>query len=121
MLLLHPSAPDPAEDYAELTVAGPDTLRLETVPGFGSPGETVEYEWAADGSASRVRAGGISAGPGRLPVPAGGAGGRVTALLLRRARLGAAVRDVLVTAGRVTAIADDLASGAPGLPVPPGT
>jgi D-alanyl-D-alanine carboxypeptidase len=63
LLLLHPSAPDPAEEYAELTVAGPDTLRLETVAGFGSPGETVEYEWAADGTASLLRAGGISSWP----------------------------------------------------------
>jgi predicted amidohydrolase YtcJ len=44
----------------------------------------------------------------------------VSALLLRRARLGAAVRDVLVCGGRVTAIADDLSAGAPGLPVLPG-
>jgi predicted amidohydrolase YtcJ len=46
----------------------------------------------------------------------------VSALLLRRARLGAAVRDVLVDAGRVRAVADDLSGGAPGLPdLPPGT
>jgi D-alanyl-D-alanine carboxypeptidase len=63
LVLLHPSAPDPAEEFAELTVAGPDTLRLETVAGFGSPGETVEYGWAADGTASLVRAGGISSWP----------------------------------------------------------
>jgi CubicO group peptidase (beta-lactamase class C family) len=63
LVLLHPSAPEPAAEYAELTVEGPDTLRLETVPGFGSPGETVQYEWAADGTAGRVRIGGISAWP----------------------------------------------------------
>jgi len=39
----------------------------------------------------------------------------VTALLLRRACLAGAVRDVLVADGRVRAIADDLADGAPGL------
>ncbi|WP_369130611.1 amidohydrolase [Modestobacter roseus] len=39
----------------------------------------------------------------------------MSGLLLRRARLGTAVRDVLVTAGRVVAIADDLSGGAPGL------
>ncbi|MCW2617915.1 MAG: Amidohydrolase 3 [Modestobacter sp.] len=44
----------------------------------------------------------------------------MSALLLRRARLGAAVRDVLVGGGRVLAIADDLSAGAPGLPVLPG-
>jgi predicted amidohydrolase YtcJ len=40
------------------------------------------------------------------------------ALLLRRARLGTAVRDVLVGGGRMLAIADDLsaAAGLPGLP-----
>jgi CubicO group peptidase (beta-lactamase class C family) len=63
LLLLHPSAPEPADEYAELTVDGQDTLRLETVDGFGSPGETVEYEWAADGTVGRVRAGGMSSWP----------------------------------------------------------
>jgi CubicO group peptidase (beta-lactamase class C family) len=63
LVLLHPSAPEPAEDHAELTVEGPDTLRLETVPGFGSPGETVEFSRAPDGSVERVRIGGISAWP----------------------------------------------------------
>jgi CubicO group peptidase (beta-lactamase class C family) len=63
LVLLHPSAPEPAEEYSELTVAGPDTLRMEALPGFGSAGETVDYEWAADGSAARVRFGGISAWP----------------------------------------------------------
>jgi D-alanyl-D-alanine carboxypeptidase len=63
LVFLHPGAPEPAEEYAELTVADADTLRLEAVPGFGSPGETVDYEWAADGTASRVRAGGISSWP----------------------------------------------------------
>jgi predicted amidohydrolase YtcJ len=41
-------------------------------------------------------------------------------LLLRRARMGAAVRDVLVDEGWVRAIADDLSAGAPGLPALPG-
>jgi CubicO group peptidase (beta-lactamase class C family) len=63
LVLLHPGAPDPAEDHTELTVAGPDSLRLETVAGFGSPGESVEYEWSPDGTAGRVRIGGISAWP----------------------------------------------------------
>jgi len=36
-------------------------------------------------------------------------------LLLRRARLGTAVRDVLLARGRVAAVADDLRAGAPGL------
>jgi D-alanyl-D-alanine carboxypeptidase len=63
LVLLHPSAPEPTEERAELIVEGPDTLRLETVAGFGSPGETVEYERAADGTVSRVRIGGISSWP----------------------------------------------------------
>jgi D-alanyl-D-alanine carboxypeptidase len=63
LVLLHPNVPDPGEHYAELTVLGPDALRLETVPGFGSPGETVDYEWADDGSVQRIRVGGGSAWP----------------------------------------------------------
>jgi D-alanyl-D-alanine carboxypeptidase len=63
LLLLHPSAPEPAEEYSELTVEDADTLRLESVPGFGSAGEPVRYEWAADGAPACVRAGGISSWP----------------------------------------------------------
>jgi predicted amidohydrolase YtcJ len=44
----------------------------------------------------------------------------MSALLLRRARLGAALRDVLVHCGRVAAVAEDLSAGAPGLPALPG-
>ena len=62
-MLLHPNAPDPVEQYSELTVVDPDTLRLETVPGFGSPGETVDYERADDGAVRRIRIGGGSAWP----------------------------------------------------------
>jgi predicted amidohydrolase YtcJ len=43
----------------------------------------------------------------------------VSAVLLRSARLGTAVRDVLLDGGRVVAVADDLSGGAPGLPVLP--
>jgi len=63
LVLLHPSAPEPAEEYSELTVEDADTLRLETMAGFGSAGETVHYEWSADGAAECVRAGGISSWP----------------------------------------------------------
>jgi D-alanyl-D-alanine carboxypeptidase len=63
LVLLHPSAPEPAEEHVELTVEDDRTLRQETVAGFGSAGETVEYEWADDGTVSRVRAGGISSWP----------------------------------------------------------
>jgi predicted amidohydrolase YtcJ len=43
----------------------------------------------------------------------------VSAVLLRSARLGPAVRDVLISGGRVVAVADDLSAGAPGLPALP--
>jgi predicted amidohydrolase YtcJ len=46
----------------------------------------------------------------------------MSTVLLRRARLGTAVRDVLLGDGRVVAVADDLSAGAPGLAVlPAGT
>jgi len=38
LVLLHPGGPEPVADSAELTVEAEDVLRLETVPGFGSPG-----------------------------------------------------------------------------------
>jgi D-alanyl-D-alanine carboxypeptidase len=63
LVLLHPGAPDPVEERAELTVVDAGTLRLETVPGFGSPGETVDYTWAEDGTASSVRVGGVTSWP----------------------------------------------------------
>jgi D-alanyl-D-alanine carboxypeptidase len=63
LVLLHPNAPEPAEEYAELTVIDADSLRLEALPGFGSAGETVHYERAADGSVRSIRAGGISSWP----------------------------------------------------------
>ena len=63
LVVLHPSSPEPAEDHLELTVEGPDTLRLESVAGFAAPGETVELTRADDGSVTAVRIGGISAWP----------------------------------------------------------
>lgn len=63
LVLLHPGAPDPTEDHLELTVEGDSTLRQESVAGFGSAGETVEYDWAPDGTAARIRLGGISVWP----------------------------------------------------------
>jgi D-alanyl-D-alanine carboxypeptidase len=63
LVLLHPAAAEPAEEYAELAVVDHDTLRMEAMPGFGSAGETVDYEWAPDGSARQVRFGGISSWP----------------------------------------------------------
>jgi len=63
LVLLHPGSPEPADDHLELTVEGPDTLRQESVAGFGAPGETVDYTWTADGVPAAVRLGGISAWP----------------------------------------------------------
>jgi len=63
LVLLHPNAPDPVEQYCERAGVDPDTLRLEAVPGFGSPGETVDYERADDGTGRRTRGGGGAAGP----------------------------------------------------------
>jgi D-alanyl-D-alanine carboxypeptidase len=63
LVLLHPSAPDPTEDRLELRVEDGSTLRQESVAGFGAAGETVEYEWTAEGAVARVRLGGISAWP----------------------------------------------------------
>jgi len=63
LVLLHPGALEPAAEYAELTVVDAGTLRLESIPGFGSAGEAVVYEWAEDGTASSIRAGGVTSWP----------------------------------------------------------
>jgi D-alanyl-D-alanine carboxypeptidase len=77
-VLLHPGLPTPAEDWLELTVEDGATLRQEAAAGFGSPGETVEYTWGPDGTATEVRFGGLTAWP-------------VDAFLARRAEQVAAV------------------------------
>ena len=66
LVLLHPAVPDPAEEFLELTVEDADTLRQESVAGFGSAGETVDYTWGGDGTAASVRLGGISAWPAEV-------------------------------------------------------
>ncbi|MGY1857329.1 serine hydrolase domain-containing protein [Modestobacter sp. SYSU DS0290] len=63
LVLLHPGSPAPADEHLELTVLDEVTLRQESVAGFGSAGETVDYEWADDGAASAVRIGGITSWP----------------------------------------------------------
>jgi CubicO group peptidase (beta-lactamase class C family) len=63
LVLLYPSAPDPTEGHLELMAEGPATLRVESVAGFGSAGEAVEFDWGADAAVTRVRFGGISAWP----------------------------------------------------------
>jgi hypothetical protein len=62
-VLLHPSAPDPTEGHLELRVEDGSTLRQESVAGFGSAGEAVDYEWTPEGAVARVRLGGSSAWP----------------------------------------------------------
>ena len=57
LLMLHPAAPDPTAAYDELTVVGRDLLRTARQPGFGSAGEDVVVERAADGSIAAVRNG----------------------------------------------------------------
>jgi D-alanyl-D-alanine carboxypeptidase len=63
LVLLHPSDPDPTEDHLELRVEDAATLRQESVAGFGSAGETVDYEWTPEGAVARIRLGGLSAWP----------------------------------------------------------
>lgn len=64
LMLLHPDQQDPTADAAELTVEGPDRLRIVERAGFGSAGEPVLIERAADGGAVQsVRVGGMTAWP----------------------------------------------------------
>ncbi|MGY1749506.1 serine hydrolase domain-containing protein [Modestobacter sp. SYSU DS0511] len=63
LVLLHPGSSAPAEEHLELTAVDGATLRQESVAGFGSAGERVEYEWADDGTVAAVRIGGITSWP----------------------------------------------------------
>lgn len=63
LVLLSPAAPDPAQGYLELVPESPDVLRSEAIDGVGPVGEPVEYEWAKDGTPSRIRVGGESSWP----------------------------------------------------------
>jgi CubicO group peptidase (beta-lactamase class C family) len=54
---LDPRLGDPTTSTCLLEVADERTLRIAEAPGFASPGERYEYEWAADGSVERVRGG----------------------------------------------------------------
>lgn len=66
LMLLHPDQPDPTADAAELTVEGPDHLRIAARPGFGSAGEPVIIERdgdAADAPVAQVRVGGMTSWP----------------------------------------------------------
>ncbi|MQA33892.1 serine hydrolase domain-containing protein [Modestobacter roseus] len=63
LVLLHPGSTAPADEHLELAVVDGDTLRQESVAGFGSAGEPITYEWGDDGAATAVRIGGITAWP----------------------------------------------------------
>lgn len=56
LVLLRPAAPDVLAGYEELTVDGPDTLRIHRGPGFGTVGEPISYTRDADGAVTSVRA-----------------------------------------------------------------
>ena len=55
LYLIIPTAPDPTEDIIRLEVVDESTLRIVETPGFGSYGERVKYDFAADGSVRSVR------------------------------------------------------------------
>ncbi|HKF75934.1 MAG TPA: serine hydrolase domain-containing protein [Candidatus Dormibacteraeota bacterium] len=55
LLGMMPAGPNPADQAMELTVEGPDQLRITKAPGFGSPGERVRYLFDGAGRATEVR------------------------------------------------------------------
>lgn len=67
LMLLHPDQEDPTADAIELTVEGPDRLRMAQRPGFGSAGEPVVITRSGDdpatGPVSHVQVGGMTAWP----------------------------------------------------------
>ncbi|MCC2307674.1 serine hydrolase domain-containing protein [Cellulomonas chengniuliangii] len=63
LVALDPSSADPMEGFEELEVVGPDTLRVHPQTGFGSSGELIRLERAADGSIASVRVGGMTSWP----------------------------------------------------------
>ena len=52
-----PTTPDPALEPVHLDVVDADTLRIRKAPGYGSPGENLEYQRETDGSIRSVRGG----------------------------------------------------------------
>jgi D-alanyl-D-alanine carboxypeptidase len=55
LFLVRPVAVDPTADAAELVVADDRTLTVVGGSGYGSPGESLRFEFAADGSVVKVR------------------------------------------------------------------
>lgn len=60
---LPPGAPDPMEAAEPLIVVDETTLRNDGGSGFGSPGESIRYEFAADGSVKQIVAYGMPMRP----------------------------------------------------------
>lgn len=64
LVSLHPSGPDPVEGLERLRVVGPRELLIAQGDGFGSVGETMRYEFDADGEVTLLRgSGGLSMRP----------------------------------------------------------
>ncbi|MXG89562.1 serine hydrolase domain-containing protein [Nocardioides flavescens] len=62
LVLMHPDQEDPTAESVELEIEGPDRLRIPARPGYGSAGESVEYDRDEHGVRS-LRVGGMSAWP----------------------------------------------------------
>ena len=57
LYLLEPSAVDPLAEPHHLRAVDDRTLLITRAPGYRSPGERLEYEWADDGSVRSLRGG----------------------------------------------------------------
>ena len=57
---IDPTAPDPAAEPVHLEVIDADTLRIRKTSGYGSPGESFEFERDDDGAVRSVRGGSAS-------------------------------------------------------------
>jgi hypothetical protein len=57
---IDPTAPDPATEPVHLEVIDSDTLRIRKTSGYGSPGESFEFERDDDGVVRSVRGGSAS-------------------------------------------------------------
>ncbi len=60
LVLLDPALGDPTEDCSELRVEDARTLRVAEGPGYGAVGESISFDFAADGAINSLR------GPGGM-------------------------------------------------------
>ena len=58
LVLLDPALPDPAAAPTELRVEDGRTLRIVSTPGYGAPGEALEFTFGADGGVRSVHGNG---------------------------------------------------------------